>query len=233
MRPPLPVAREVGRQADMGGLELYQPGADAMDLGTYFDSELDEHEAVARATRVLKSEFIRLVDICEAAVNAGNKLVFFGNGGSAATASHLAEDLATYAIPFSEPRRLKVLSLNDSPSTLTALGNDIGFEAIFTEQVQQWARPGDLVLTMSGSGNSPNLVAAIEKARELGCQTSAMTGFSGGKLKSLVQHPLHVEIHEMQPAQDAHMIMTHMIIDGFRTLVRNELAENENGGTEG
>ncbi|MAJ27861.1 hypothetical protein CBD41_00480 [bacterium TMED181] len=161
------------------------------------------------------------------------QLLVFGNGGSAATASHLAEDLATYAIPFSEPRRLKVLSLNDSPSTLTALGNDIGFEAIFTEQVQQWARPGDLVLTMSGSGNSPNLVAAIEKARELGCQTSAMTGFSGGKLKSLVQHPLHVEIHEMQPAQDAHMIMTHMIIDGFRTLVRNELAENENGGTEG
>ena len=94
------------------------------------------------------------------------QLLVFGNGGSAATASHLAEDLATYAIPFSEPRRLKVLSLNDSPSTLTALGNDIGFEAIFTEQVQQWARPGDLVLTMSGSGNSPNLVAAIEKARE-------------------------------------------------------------------
>ena len=162
-----------------------------------------------------------------------SQLLGYGHGGSAATASHLAEDLATYAIPFSEPRRLKVLSLNDSPSTLTALGNDIGFEAIFTEQVQQWARPGDLVLTMSGSGNSPNLVAAIEKARELGCQTSAMTGFSGGKLKSLVQHPLHVEIHEMQPAQDAHMIMTHMIIDGFRTLVRNELAENENGGTEG
>ena len=161
------------------------------------------------------------------------QLLVFGNGGSAATASHLAEDLATYAIPFSEPRRLKVLSLNDSPSTLTALGNDIGFEAVFTEQVQQWARPGDLVLTMSGSGNSPNLVAAMEKARQLGCQTSAMTGFSGGKLKSLVHHPLHVEIHEMQPAQDAHMIMTHMIIDGFRTLVRNDLAKNENGGAEG
>ena len=142
----------------------------------------------------------------------------------------MAEDLATYAIPFSEPRRLKVLSLNDSPSTLTALGNDIGFEAVFTEQVQQWARPGDLVLTMSGSGNSPNLVAAMERAGELGCRTSAMTGFSGGALKDLVQHPLHVEIHEMQPAQDAHMIMTHMIIDGFRTLVRNELAKGADGG---
>ena len=74
------------------------------------------------------------------------QLLVFGNGGSAATASHLAEDLATYAIPFSEPRRLRVLSLNDSPSTLTALGNDIGFEAVFTEQIQQWARPGDLAL---------------------------------------------------------------------------------------
>ncbi len=159
------------------------------------------------------------------------QLLVFGNGGSAATASHLAEDLATYAIPFEEPRRLKVLSLNDSPSTLTALGNDIGFEAVFTEQVQQWARPGDLVLTMSGSGNSPNLVAAIERARHLGCVTSAMTGFSGGALKDLVQHPLHVEIHEMQPAQDAHMIMTHMIIDGFRTLVREDLAKGSDGGT--
>ena len=158
------------------------------------------------------------------------QLLVFGTGGSAATASHLAEDLATYAIPFTEPRRLKVLSLNDSPSTLTALGNDIGFEAVFTEQVQQWARPGDLVLTMSGSGNSPNLVAAMERARQLGCFTSAMTGFSGGALKDLVEHPLHVEIHEMQPAQDAHMIMTHMIIDGFRTLVREELAKGSDGG---
>jgi len=161
------------------------------------------------------------------------QLLIFGNGGSAATASHLAEDLATYAIPFDEPRRLRVLSLNDSAPTLTALGNDIGFDAVFSEQIQQWARPEDLVLTMSGSGNSPNLVAAIERANSIGCKTAAMTGFSGGTLRGMVHHPLHVEIHEMQPAQDAHMIMTHMIIDGFRTLVRTDLAEGVTGGAEG
>ena len=157
------------------------------------------------------------------------QLLVFGNGGSAATASHLAEDLATFAIPFEHPRRLKVLSLNDSPSTITALGNDIGFDAVFSEQVQQWARPNDLVLTMSGSGNSANLVAAMKLASSLGCQTAAMTGFAGGALRKMVDHPLHVEIHEMQPAQDAHMIMTHMIIDGFRAWVRSQLGMNVSG----
>ena len=157
------------------------------------------------------------------------QLIVFGNGGSAATASHLAEDLATYAIPFSESKRLRVISLNDSPSIITALGNDIDFESIFAEQVQQWARPGDLVLTMSGSGNSPNLVAAIERARGIGCQTAAMTGFDGGKLRQIVDLPLHVEVAEMQPAQDAHMVMTHMIIHGFRVAVRSVLAERATG----
>ena len=157
------------------------------------------------------------------------QLIVFGNGGSAATASHLAEDLATYAIPFSEPKRLRVLSLNDSPSVITALGNDIDFDAIFTEQVQQWARSGDLVLTLSGSGNSSNLIAAIERARQIGCKTAAMTGYDGGQLRQLVDFPLHVEIPEMQPAQDAHMVMTHMIVHGFRVAVRAILAERATG----
>ncbi|MGE4618390.1 MAG: SIS domain-containing protein [Planctomycetota bacterium] len=160
---------------------------------------------------------------------ADQQLIVFGNGGSAATATHLAEDLATYAIPFSESKRLRVLCLNDSPSIITALGNDIDFDAIFSEQIQQWARPGDLVLTMSGSGNSSNLVAAIERAQSIGCETAAMTGFDGGKLRELVDFPLHVEVHEKQPAQDAHMVMTHMIIHGFRVAVRNILAERATG----
>ncbi len=157
------------------------------------------------------------------------QLIVFGNGGSAATASHLAEDLATYAIPFSEPRRLRVLSLNDSPSIITALGNDIDFDAVFTEQVQQWARPGDLVLTMSGSGNSSNLVLAMERAQQIGCKTAAMTGFDGGRLRQLVDFPLHVEIHEMQPAQDAHMVMTHMMIHGFKAAVARILSQRATG----
>ena len=159
------------------------------------------------------------------------QLLLFGNGGSAATATHLAEDLATYAIPFSEPKRLRVLCLNDSPSILTALGNDLDFDAIFLEQVQQWARPGDLVLTMSGSGNSSNLIAAIQRADQLGCETAAMTGFDGGALKGLVDHPLHVEVHQMQPAQDAHMVMVHMIIHAFRVAVRNVLAQRTTGSS--
>lgn len=157
------------------------------------------------------------------------QVIVFGNGGSAATSTHLAEDLATYAIPFSESKRLRILSLNESPSIITALGNDIDFDAIFTQQVQQWARAGDLVLTLSGSGNSSNLVAAIERAREIGCLTAAMTGFNGGRLRELVDISLHVEVDEMQSAQDAHMVMAHMIIHGFRVAVRNILAERATG----
>ncbi|MDE0959691.1 MAG: SIS domain-containing protein [Planctomycetota bacterium] len=159
------------------------------------------------------------------------QLLVFGNGGSAATATHLAEDLATYAIPFSEPKRLRVLCLNDSPSIITALGNDLDFDSIFLEQVQQWARPGDLVLTMSGSGNSSNLIAAMRRAEQLGCETAAMTGFDGGELRGLVDHPLHVEVHQMQPAQDAQMVMTHMIIHGFRVAIRNYLAQRTSGSS--
>ncbi|MEE2856553.1 MAG: SIS domain-containing protein [Planctomycetota bacterium] len=160
------------------------------------------------------------------------QLLLFGNGGSAATATHLAEDLATYAIPFSEAKRLRVLCLNDSAATITALGNDLDFDSVFSEQVQQWARPGDLVLTLSGSGNSSNLVSAIERAGALGCVTAAMTGFDGGRLKGLVDHPMHVDVQDMQSAQDAHMVMAHMVIHGFRVAIRSFLAERTTGTSE-
>ena len=168
-----------------------------------------------------------VIDLIEDAYREDRRVLVFGNGGSATTAAHLAEDLATFAVPFSEPRRLQVLSLADSPSVITALGNDLSFDEVFAEQIQQWARSGDLVIAMSGSGNSPNILAGIERAQRIGCTTIGLTGFKGGKLREMVDHSLHVDVDAMQNAQDGHMVIVHLIIDGFRSRVRSALDESE------
>lgn len=189
-------------------------------LGRYLESTVE-------ALRTIDLDAVmRVVTLIEEAYRDDRKVLVYGNGGSATTAAHLAEDLATYAIPFSEPKRLQVLSLSDSPSVITALGNDISFEEVFSEQVQQWARPGDLVIAMSGSGNSPNILAGVERARAIGATTIGLTGFDGGKLRTMVDHPLHVDFSAMQNAQDGHMVIVHLIIDGFRHRVRGALGES-------
>lgn len=183
-------------------------------------------ERTAGALRTIDLDAVaRVVALVEKAYRDGRRVLVFGNGGSATTAAHLAEDLATYAIPFSEPRRLEVLSLAESPSVITALANDLSFDEVFAEQVQQWARPGDLVIAMSGSGNSPNIIAGVERAKRIGATTVGLTGFDGGRLRAMVDIPLHVEVEAMQNAQDGHMVIVHLIIDGFRARVRAALGE--------
>ena len=181
-------------------------------------------ETTVAALRTIDLEAVgRVVEELLSAYRDDRRVLIFGNGGSATTAAHLAEDLATYAIPFSTPKRLQVLSLADSPSVITALGNDLSFDEVFAEQVQQWARGGDVVIAMSGSGNSPNILTGIERARAIGCTTVGLSGFDGGQLRKMVDHPLHVGIPAMQNAQDGHMVIVHLLIDGFRAAVRGEL----------
>ena len=151
-------------------------------------------------------------------------VLVIGNGGSACTATHLCEDLATYTIPFEHPKRLRVLSLTDNTAMVTALGNDIDFDAVFSEQVQTYGRSGDLLIAMSGSGNSPNIIAAVERAQALGMRVVGMTGFGGGRLRELSDVSLHSPIDEMQVAQDGHMVMTHLLIEGLRARVQADLA---------
>ena len=169
----------------------------------------------------------RVIELVDEAYRDDRKVLVYGNGGAATTAAHLAEDLATYAIPFDDPKRLQVLSLADSPSVITALGNDTSFEQVFAEQIQQWARPGDLVIAMSGSGNSPNILAGVERARAIGCTTIGMSGFDGGKLRGMVDIPLHVDVPAMQNSQDGHLVIVHLIIDGFRARVRGEIPRGD------
>ena len=182
-----------------------------MDLGTYFDSELDEHEAVATATRVLKAEFIRLVDICEAAVNAGNKLVFFGNGGSAADAQHLATELTCrYKV---NRRALPAIAFTTDTSLLTAAANDFGYETVFARQVEALCKPGDVAMGITTSGQSPNVMLALGTARDMGVVPVAMSGKDGGKLVGLADPLLIVPSQTTARIQEMHIMLGQMLCD--------------------
>jgi len=144
----------------------------------------------------------------------GRQIFVCGNGGSAATASHFATDMVKGA-SYGRPVRFRILALTDSVSTLTAYANDVSYEAVFVEQLKNFARPGDLVIGISGSGNSPNVLRAIEYANSIGCRTLALTGRDGGRLAPLAQLTIHVPEPHMGRIEDAHMVVCHMIAYRF------------------
>jgi D-sedoheptulose 7-phosphate isomerase len=156
----------------------------------------------------------RLADLIEAAY-LGDRFVFIiGNGGSAASASHLCEDLAKCTLrDFERQKRLKVLSLTDNISWLMAVANDLSYDRVFVEQLKNLASPGDLLVAISGSGNSPNVVKAVEWANRQGLDTYGVTGFSGGKLRSLARQGLHVPIDDMGIVESIHLTAFHWVID--------------------
>ena len=146
---------------------------------------------------------------------AGGKHIFVcGNGGSASTASHFACDMVKGA-SFSRPERFRILALTDSLPTLTAYSNDVGYDCVFAEQLKNFAQSGDLVMAISGSGNSPNVLRAVEYANSIGCRTIGLTGRDGGKLGAITQLNIQVPVPHMGRIEDAHMIICHMIAYRF------------------
>ena len=137
-----------------------------------------------------------------------------GNGGSASTASHFTCDIVKGA-SYDRDRRFRILALADSLPTLTAYSNDVSYECVFVEQLKNFAEPGDLVMCISGSGNSPNVVRAMEYANSIGCRTIALTGRDGGKLGPLAQLNIQVPVPHMGRIEDAHMVVCHMIAYHF------------------
>ena len=137
-----------------------------------------------------------------------------GNGGSASTASHFACDIVKGA-SFNRPTRFRILALTDSLPTLTAYSNDVGYDCVFAEQLKNFAQPGDVVMAISGSGNSANVLRAVEYANSAGCKTIALTGRDGGKLGPLAQLNIQVPVPHMGRIEDAHMIICHMIAYRF------------------
>jgi len=146
---------------------------------------------------------------------AGKTLFLFGNGGSAALASHFACDMAKGTVTEGE-RRLKAIALTDNVPLLTAWANDQGYEDIFSEQLGALAQKGDIAMAISGSGNSRNVVNGLGAARRLGLQTLALTGFAGGQAKPLADLCLVVPSDSMQHIEDAHLCASHAIFLAIR-----------------
>jgi D-sedoheptulose 7-phosphate isomerase len=179
-------------------------------MNTALDSELDEHATVFAQTREICLEPLeRLIEEATARLSKGGKILFFGNGGSAADAQHFATELT---IRFAKDRRaLAGLALTTDTSALTACGNDFGFDQIFSRQIEALGRAGDLALAISTSGNSPNILAAVQQAKAGGLFTAALTGKTGGKLRDTVDLLIDVPSKTTARIQEMHLLLGHML----------------------
>jgi D-sedoheptulose 7-phosphate isomerase len=179
------------------------------------DSIAKYQQDLAETIRGIDTDAVRhAVNLFAGARETGNTIFVCGNGGSAGSASHFVCDVLKGA-SFGREKKFRILSLNDNLPTLTAYSNDVGYDVVFAEQLKNFAKPGDVFLAISGSGNSPNVLRGIETANALGCKTIAMTGRDGGKLGPLAQLHLHVANSHMGRIEDAHMAMCHMIAYHF------------------
>src|SRR5947208_10593429 len=141
----------------------------------------------------------------------GRQVFFAGNGGSGGNANHLANDFL-YALSKTPGSGLRVHSLSANPSVITCLANDEGYDQVFSLQLAVLARKGDVLIALSGSGNSPNIVKALQEARTIGMTSYALLGFSGGKAKPIADVPIHFPIDDMQISEDAQTIVGHMLM---------------------
>lgn len=181
-----------------------------MDLASFFAAEFAEHrETVSRAEADLGPAFAGLVKACVASIKGGGKILFFGNGGSAADAQHLATELT---IRYRKDRApIAAIALTTDTSSLTAAGNDLGFEQIFARQVAALGRAGDVAIGISTSGNSPNVLAALRQARAMKLITVGFSGRSGGKLPPLCDHALLVPSYTTARIQELHIMLGQML----------------------
>jgi len=173
-------------------------------------------------TSLYKADLLKAIDTIELekigqaigmlkqAREEGRRVFVCGNGGSASTASHFACDIVKGA-SYNREKRFRIMALTDSLPTITAYANDVGYESVFVEQLRNFAEPGDVVMAISGSGNSPNVLRAVEYGNSIGCRTIALSGRNGGKLGPLAELNIQVSHPHMGRIEDVHTIVTHMI----------------------
>jgi D-sedoheptulose 7-phosphate isomerase len=182
---------------------------------------LDELDATLKA--LPHEQIAAIIDAIRDVRDRDAQLFVVGNGGSAATASHFAVDLGKGASLGAE-RRFRVLSLTDNVPWITALANDLSYEDVFVEQLRNYARAGDLLLAISGSGNSENVLRAVRYANSIGCRTIGLAGFAGGKLREQAQECLVVSADHMGRIEDGHFVVQHLIVYYFMSLLHAEPA---------
>ena len=156
------------------------------------------------------AEVVGVIELMREARDVGKRVYAIGNGGSASTASHFVNDMGKGASVGREVR-FKVIPLTDNVEWMTALSNDICYEDVFVEQLRNFAESGDVLLALSGSGNSENVLRAVQYANQVGCHTVGFSGRKGGKLKDLVQHSIVVNSDHMGQIEDMHMILQHIV----------------------
>ena len=173
----------------------------------------------------------RLVERFRVALAEDRQIFVFGNGGSAANASHFATDLGKGSsdklVSQGGRRRFRVLSINDNVSWITALGNDYAYEDVYVRQLENYARAGDIAMAMSVSGNSPNVVKAMEWAKRAGVFTIALVGGRRGRLAEIADVPVVIDSHHYGRVEDAHMAICHMLCYAFMELP--EFANEDRG----
>ncbi|MDO9153550.1 MAG: SIS domain-containing protein [Paludibacter sp.] len=160
---------------------------------------------------ISKEDLNQLMNILVKAKDEGKTVFVMGNGGSAATASHYCCDF-NKGISFGKEKMFKFICLNDNIPTMMAYANDISYDEIFVGPLKNFLQKGDLVIGISGSGNSNNVVKALEHANTVGAFTIGLTGYSGGKVKQICQHNVHIPVDDMQIAEDLHMVLDHCIM---------------------
>lgn len=192
---------------------------DQFDIDHFFAAEMTEHAEVVAATRAsLGPEFCRLVDCCRRCTEAGGTIFFFGNGGSAADAQHLATELT---VRYRQDRApIAALALTTDGSALTAAGNDLGFDRIFARQLQALAKKGDIALAMTTSGRSANVLRALEAAKEIGMVAAAFGGQGGGALKNLADPLLVVPSETTARIQEMHLTLGQMLCGALEKSLR-------------
>lgn len=159
--------------------------------------------------KISREEINDFLNLLVDALEAGRTVFTLGNGGSAATASHMAVDF-NKGLSWGKARRFRFLCLSDNLPTLTAYANDVSYEDVFVEPLKNFLEPGDLVIAISGSGNSRNVIKAVEYANAHGAVTVGLTGYDGGLLRKTARHGVHIPIRDMQVTEDLHMVLDHL-----------------------
>ncbi len=181
-----------------------------IDPAAYFEQELEAHATALEAVRsTLKEPFVRMLEVWTTAIRNDKKIVFFGNGGSAGDAQHLATELTIRYIRDRPP--IAALALTTDSSALTAAGNDLGFEQLFARQITALCRPGDVAVAISTSGRSPNVIAGLKEARRIGVVATALGGRDGGGMKDLADPIIIVPDEASARIQEMHITIGQML----------------------
>jgi len=185
-----------------------------MNLQDFYQRELAEHQATMTAlTAVSIGPFAGLVDICVSAIRAGGKLMFFGNGGSAADAQHLATELAVRYVQ--NRRAIAAIALTTDTSAITAIGNDFGFDELFARQIEAVGKAGDVAIAISTSGQSENVIRGLQQARDMDITATGWSGKDGGRMVGLADPLIVVPSQTTARIQEAHIFLGQILCNAI------------------